>query len=123
MSPPAPSITSSKPSARHRDIQERRLPDLRGPGRTARRLPDPHAGPHPLPLPLRRRHLRPPTEGGREVGGVISGASETEAFWAQVLRSLRERGLIGVRPVISDSHRGRVKAIRKVMLGAVGQRC
>ncbi|MGA5443327.1 IS256 family transposase, partial [Streptomyces griseoincarnatus] len=49
--------------------------------------------------------------------------SETEAFWAQFLRHLRERGLSGVRLVISDSHSGLVKAIRKVMLGAAWQRC
>ena len=44
------------------------------------------------------------------------GDSETEAFWTEFLRSLRERGLTGVRLVISDSHSGLVKAIRKVML-------
>jgi transposase-like protein len=46
------------------------------------------------------------------------GASETEAFWAQFLRHLRERGLTGVRLVVSDGHSGLVKAIRKAMLGA-----
>ncbi len=46
------------PRLRHRDIHERGLPDPRGPGRTARRLPDPPTGPHPLPLPVPRRHLR-----------------------------------------------------------------
>ncbi|MFE7942025.1 IS256 family transposase, partial [Streptomyces griseoincarnatus] len=61
--------------------------------------------------------------GGREVVGVMVGDSETEAFWAQFLRHLRERGLSGVRLVISDSHSGLVKAIRKVMLGAAWQRC
>jgi transposase-like protein len=62
-------------------------------------------------------------DGGREVVGVMVGDSETEAFWAQFLRHLRERGLTGVRLVISDSHSGLVKAIRKVMLGAAWQRC
>lgn len=51
------------------------------------------------------------------------GDSETEAFWTQFLRHLRKRGLTGVRLVISDSHSGLVKAIRKVMLGAAWQRC
>jgi putative transposase len=62
-------------------------------------------------------------DGGREVLGVMVGDSETEAFWTEFLRSLRERGLSGVRLVISDSHSGLVKAIRKVMLGAAWQRC
>lgn len=62
-------------------------------------------------------------DGGREVLGVMVGDSETEAFWATFLRSLRDRGLSGVRLVISDSHSGLVKAIRKVMLGAAWQRC
>ncbi|MFC7900481.1 IS256 family transposase [Streptomyces griseoincarnatus] len=62
-------------------------------------------------------------DGGREVVGVMVGDSETEVFWAQFLRHLRERGLSGVRLVISDSHSGLVKAIRKVMLGAAWQRC
>jgi putative transposase len=62
-------------------------------------------------------------EGNREVLGVMVGDSETEVFWSAFLRSLRERGLTGVRLVISDSHCGLVKAIRKVMLGAGWQRC
>ncbi|WP_395292194.1 IS256 family transposase [Kitasatospora hibisci] len=62
-------------------------------------------------------------DGGREVLGVMVGDSETEVFWAEFLRSLRERGLSGVRLVIGDHHSGLVKAIRKVMLGAAYQRC
>ncbi|MGW1365209.1 IS256 family transposase [Streptomyces chartreusis] len=62
-------------------------------------------------------------DGGREVLGVMVGDSETEAFWTEFPRSLRERGLSGVRLVISDSHSGLVKAIRKVMPGAAWQRC
>jgi putative transposase len=62
-------------------------------------------------------------DGGREVLGVMVGDSETEAFWTEFLRSLRERGLAGVRLVIGDHHLGLVKAIRKVMLGAAYQRC
>ncbi len=62
-------------------------------------------------------------DGGREVLGVMVGDSETEAFWTEFLRSLRERGLSGVRLVLADHHSGLVKAIRKVMLGAAYQRC
>ncbi|TJZ98941.1 IS256 family transposase [Actinacidiphila oryziradicis] len=62
-------------------------------------------------------------DGGREVLGVMVGDSETEVFWSEFLRSLRERGLSGVRLVIGDHHSGLVKAIRKVMIGAAYQRC
>jgi putative transposase len=62
-------------------------------------------------------------DGGREVLGVMVGDSETEVFWTQFLRSLRERGLGGVRLVLGDHHSGLVKAIRKVMIGAAYQRC
>jgi len=62
-------------------------------------------------------------DGGREVLGVMVGDSETEAFWTEVLRHLRERGLSGVRLVIGDHHSGLVAAIGKVMLGAAYQRC
>jgi putative transposase len=62
-------------------------------------------------------------DGGREVLGLMVGDSETEVFWSEFLRSLRERGLTGVRLVIADHHLGLVKAVRKVMLGAAYQRC
>ena len=62
-------------------------------------------------------------DGGREVLGVMVGDSETELFWTAFLRSLRERGLTGVRLVIGDHHSGLVKAIRKVMIGSGYQRC
>ena len=62
-------------------------------------------------------------DGGREVLGVMVGDSENEAFWTTFLRDLRERGLAGVRLVISDQHLGLVNAIGKVMIGAGHQRC
>ncbi len=43
--------------------------------------------------------------GGREILGVDIGDSEDEVFWRGFLRTLRERGLSGVRLVISDQHR------------------
>ena len=48
-------------------------------------------------------------DGRREVLGCATGDSETEAFWTEFLRDLRERGLGGVQLVISDAHRGLVK--------------
>jgi hypothetical protein len=60
--------------------------------------------------------------GDREVLGCAVGDSEDEAFWTTFLRSLRERGLAGVRLVISDHHLGLTKAIATVMLGSAWQR-
>lgn len=62
-------------------------------------------------------------DGGREVLGLSVGDSEDGAFWTQFLRSLRARGLAGVRLVISDAHEGLTAAIGAVMAGAAWQRC
>jgi putative transposase len=62
-------------------------------------------------------------EGGREVLGVDIGDSEAETFWTAFLRSLKARGLGGVRLVISDAHEGLRAAIRKNLQGASWQRC
>jgi transposase-like protein len=61
--------------------------------------------------------------GDREVLGCAVGDSEDEAFWTEFLRSLRARGLSGVRLVISDHHLGLKKAVATVMIGAAWQRC
>lgn len=61
--------------------------------------------------------------GDREVLGLAVGDSESGAFWTAFLRSLRSRGLVGVRLVISDAHEGLKGAISSVMLGAAWQRC
>jgi putative transposase len=62
-------------------------------------------------------------DGNREVLGLAVGDSEDKAFWTGFLRSLRARGLAGVRLVISDAHEGLRQSIEKVMLGAAWQRC
>jgi putative transposase len=62
-------------------------------------------------------------DGRREVLGCAVGDSETQAFWTEFLRSLRDRGLGGVQLVISDSHRGLTGAIGTVLQGAAWQRC
>lgn len=56
-------------------------------------------------------------EGGREVLGVDIGDSEAETFWTAFLRSLKARGLAGVRLVVSDAHEGLRAAIRKNLQG------
>jgi putative transposase len=61
--------------------------------------------------------------GDREVLGVEVGDSEDGTFWIAFLRSLRARGLSGVKLVISDAHLGLREAISAVMLGATWQRC
>ena len=61
--------------------------------------------------------------GAREVLGVDIGDSEDETFWTRFLRSLRDRGLGGVRLVISDAHAGLKASIRKCFTGSSWQRC
>jgi putative transposase len=61
--------------------------------------------------------------GDREVLGVDIGDSEDETFWTRFLRSLRDRGLGGVRLVISDAHAGLKASIRRCFAGASWQRC
>ena len=60
--------------------------------------------------------------GRREVIGLDIGEIETEAFWVAFLRSLRERGLTGVRLCVSDEHLGLKAAIARV-LACPWQRC
>ncbi|MBC9719773.1 transposase, partial [Streptomyces sp. TRM66268-LWL] len=53
----------------------------------------------------------------------MAGDSESEAFWKEFLRSLRERGLSRVRLVITDQHSALAAAVHTVMPGAAWQRC
>lgn len=62
-------------------------------------------------------------EGAREILGVNIGDSEDATFWTGFLRSLKQRGLSGVRLVISDAHEGLKKSIRTCFAGASWQRC
>ena len=61
--------------------------------------------------------------GEREVLGCAVGDTEDEDFWTEFFRSLRARGLRGVRLVISDAHSGLKAAIAKCFVGAAWQRC
>lgn len=61
--------------------------------------------------------------GDREILGCDIGDSEDEVFWRGFLRSLRARGLSGVRLVISDQHAGLVAALTKSFQKASHQRC
>ena len=62
-------------------------------------------------------------DGSREVLGLDVGDGEDETFWTAFLRSLRKRGLAGVRLVISDAHEGLKAAVSRVLNGAGWQRC
>ena len=62
-------------------------------------------------------------EGERQVLGVSVSLSEHETHWKAFLRSLRDRGMNGVKLVISDDHVG-LGAARRAVLGSVPwQRC
>lgn len=61
--------------------------------------------------------------GHREVLGLDVGDSENEPFWKEFLGSLVDRGLAGVRLVISDAHARLIKAIQRCFQGASWQRC
>lgn len=62
-------------------------------------------------------------DGSREVLGLDVGDSEDETFWRGFLTTLKQRGLTGVRLVISDQHSGLVKALKRSFQGASHQRC
>ena len=61
-------------------------------------------------------------EGRREVLGFDVIPAESEEGWTGFLKSLKERGLSGVKLLISDAHKGLTGAARKV-LKAEWQRC
>jgi len=61
-------------------------------------------------------------EGRREILGLAIGPSEAETFWSDFLRTLKRRGLAGVKLVISDAHEG-LKAASAKVLAATWQRC
>jgi putative transposase len=70
-------------------------------------------------------------DGRRELLGIKVGDCESESFWAAFITSLKERGLSGVKLVISVgeafpggvAHAGLTKAIRRQLQGCVWQRC
>jgi len=59
----------------------------------------------------------------RVLGLELSAGHDEGSAWPRFVRSLVERGLGGVRLVISDDHAGLVKAIDEQFLGAAWQRC
>jgi transposase-like protein len=62
-------------------------------------------------------------EGERQVLGVSASLSEHEAHWKAFLKSLKDRGMNGVKLIISDAHEG-MGAARRAVFGSVPwQRC
>ncbi|MBL4775242.1 MAG: IS256 family transposase [Mariprofundus sp.] len=62
-------------------------------------------------------------DGKREVLGCSVELSEAEAHWRSFMRGLQERGLHGIKLIISDAHEG-IKAVRKAVWPSVPwQRC
>ena len=63
-------------------------------------------------------------EGGwRRVLGLSVVDTESYDSWLGFLRAIGDRGVHGVQLVISDAHRGLVKAVEEVFRGASWQRC
>jgi putative transposase len=63
------------------------------------------------------------SEGFREILGICEGAKEDKSGWSAFLRHLVERGLKGVRLIISDACRGLVESAAEYLPDARWQRC
>jgi putative transposase len=59
----------------------------------------------------------------RVLGLELSAGHDEGSAWPRFIRGLVERGLHGVRLVISDDHPGLVVAVREQLLGSGWQRC
>jgi len=62
-------------------------------------------------------------QGKRRLLGVGIGLGEAEIYWRTFLQSLVQRGLCGIRLMISDDHAGLRQALRAVFGGIPWQRC
>jgi len=63
------------------------------------------------------------SEGHREILDWRVDDSESEQTWGEVFRSLKDRGLGGVKLVVSDAHSGIVAAMGRHFQGVAWQRC
>ena len=62
-------------------------------------------------------------DGYREILGTWVADSENETSWSEVFKELKERGLKGVKYVVSDDHAGLVHVIGRHFQGCLWQRC
>jgi len=63
------------------------------------------------------------SEGYRNVLGVVEGAKEDKESWSSFLRHLKNRGLKGVRLIVSDKCIGLVESLGDFYPEALWQRC
>ena len=61
--------------------------------------------------------------GYREILGICEGAKEDKAGWSGFLKHLKERGLTGVRLIISDACLGLAESAAEFFPDACWQRC
>jgi len=62
-------------------------------------------------------------DGYREILGICEGAKEDKAGWSAFLKHLKERGLNGVRLIISDACMGLAESAAEFFPDAAWQRC
>ena len=62
-------------------------------------------------------------EGQREVLGWADWQGETKVAWETLFKQLKERGLEGVKLVVSDAHEGLVQAVMQAFPGSEWQEC
>jgi transposase-like protein len=60
-------------------------------------------------------------DGYREILGARIADGEDELFWSGLFQDLADRGLSGVKLVISDGHKGIQKAVEKSFLAPHGR--
>jgi transposase-like protein len=63
------------------------------------------------------------SEGFREILGIVEGAKEDKSGWSGFLKHLKERGLKGVRLIISDACIGLAESAAEFFPDAAWQRC
>ena len=63
------------------------------------------------------------SQGKRSILGTSVSLSEAEVHWRTFLRSLKERGLLGVSMITSDDHEGLKAALTSCFPGVHWQRC
>lgn len=62
-------------------------------------------------------------DGYREILGARLADSEDSLFWQDLFEDLKERGLRGVKLIVSDGHKGIQKAVRESFIGSSWQMC
>ena len=62
-------------------------------------------------------------DGHREILGARLADTEDSLFWEDFFEDLKERGLRGVKLVVSDGHKGIQKAVRESFIGSSWQMC